>query len=124
MLASADIKAEEAGPVERPRDAGRAVAAGRFRRNPKHDSRTSNIPLRARKGGFARRRRTGGLAGGKEDAITTPQNDAPRRDRGDRPGKLYAVGIGPGGRQHRTYRAVEAIGRKPGDRRLYAATWN
>ena len=109
MLASADLKAEEAGLLAAARRLGvplRLVASDEICETR---CAISTLPRRARESQFARRRRTGGLAGGKEDAITTPQDDAPRRHRGDRPGKLYAVGIGPGGRQHRTYRAVEAI---------------
>ena len=64
---------------------------------------------RARQSQSARGRRAGRLAGGKENAINTAEDHSQRSDRGHRPGKLYAVGIGPGGRQHRTFRAVEAI---------------
>ena len=88
---------------------GPAVAAGSGGGNPQLDPGIRAFRLRSGKGGPAGGRGARGHLGRKEDAITTSQTNTPRRDRGDRPGKLYVVGIGPGGRQHRTLRAVEAI---------------
>ena len=118
LLATVDLKADEAGLQEAARRLQvplRWIAAEEIRATT---SRLRAFAPGARESRSARRCRTGSLAGGKEDPINTPQDHSRRRDRGDRPGKLYAVGIGPGGRQHRTYRAVEAIGQSRGDRRL------
>ena len=49
------------------------------------------------------------FAGRKEDAISIAKEKLPGRDRGHSPGKLFVVGIGPGGKLDRTRRAEEAI---------------
>ena len=109
LLASAQIKADEPGLLEAARRVGPALAAGVGGRDPAHGPGIRAFRIRSEQGGPAGGRGARGTLGRKEDAITTPQTNTPRRDRGDRPGKLYVVGIGPGGPQHRTLRAVEAI---------------
>ena len=54
-------------------------------------------------------RRACGLTGRKEDNIITAENNLQQCDRGDRTGKLYVVGIGPGSPLDRTHRAEAAI---------------
>lgn len=50
-----------------------------------------------------------GSAGGGQDADRSAPDKVQRDNRGDRKGKLYVVGIGPGGKADRTLRAIDAI---------------
>jgi hypothetical protein len=53
--------------------------------------------------------RTRGIVGRKENGIITAQDNHQQRDGGDRAGKLFVVGIGPGHPLDRTRRAENAI---------------
>ncbi len=110
LLATAELKADEAGLREAARRLHvplRWIADEEIRATTRA---FATFAPGTRESRSARRCRAGSLVGGKEDPITTPQDQKRRRHGGDRPGRLYAVGIGPGGREHRTFRAVEAIG--------------
>ena len=109
LLASADIKADEPGLLEAAATLGLPLRLipGEEIRNTTYAFEHSDFVQE--KVDLPGGRGARGPAGGKEDAISTSQTDTPRRDGGDRPGKLFVVGIGPGGAEHRTFRAVEAI---------------
>lgn len=49
------------------------------------------------------------VAGGKEDTINTAKENIRRGERSRGQGKLFVVGIGPGGPLHRTHHAEQAI---------------
>ena len=52
---------------------------------------------------------TGGTAGGQQDGADTAEGSVRRDHSGTGQGKLYVVGIGPGGKADRTHRAEDAI---------------
>ena len=110
LLASADIKADEKGLIRAAEELGvsiRFISSDEIRLS-RRDFRRSEF---AGKSKFARSGRAGGPAGGEEDKINPTQDHPERRDGGHRPGKLFVVGIGPGGPLDRTPRAEEAIAR-------------
>ena len=109
LLASAEIKADEPGLWQAARELGlplRLVAAEEIRHTVRAFEHSDFVQKMVDLPAVAE---PAALLAGRRTQLILPKQITPRRDRGDRPGKLYVVGIGPGGRQHRTLRAIEAI---------------
>lgn len=103
LLASADIKSNEEGLLAAAEDLGvpiRFICSDDIRRA---------LGVCARESEPACGRRTSRAAGGEEDEINTAKDSIRRDNCGDSKGKLFVVGIGPGGPLDRTHRAEQAI---------------
>ena len=109
LLASADVKADEAGLLAAAEALGVPDPLHCRRRDPRVVQGIFPFGICRRKSESACRRRTGGAFGGKEDPIHLQEEKGQRHHDRPGPGRLFVVGIGPGGPLDRTRRAEEAI---------------
>lgn len=98
-----------AWPVTGIEGASNPLTYSRFGTDSHQQPSFCGIGICPEKSQFARSSRACGAARRKENVINTQENSLQRHHRGDRPGKLFLVGIGPGSVQDRTPRAAEAI---------------
>ena len=109
LLASADRQGGRGGTAGRRGGARRPDPLHRRRGDPRLFQGVFAFGICRRKSESACRRRTGGASGRKEDPIHLQEEKDQRNHDRPGPGRLFVVGIGPGGPLDRTRRAEEAI---------------